>query len=140
MEVKNCKLFEPLKVKEDETAEEVAKKMKEKKVRHAYVINEEEAPVGVISVVDVSNRVVAEGKSPKDVKAKDIMSKPVESKDVNDSVKDAYELMVKNRRYSLAVTKEGKLVGILPMNEAVGVLLGRTAPLEETIEDKGEKK
>ncbi len=137
MEIKHCKLFEPLKVKEEATAEEVAKKMKEAKVRHAYVVNDEDAPVGVISVVDVSNRVVAEGKSPKEVKAKEIMTAPVESKDINDNVKDAYEIMVKNRHYSLAVTKEGKLVGILPMNEAVGILMGQTAPLEKAVE--GEK-
>ena len=134
MEIKNCKLFEPLTVKEEETAEEVAKKMKEKKVRHAYVVNEKEAPVGVISVVDISNRVVAEGKSPKEVKAKEIMTAPVETKDVEDPIKDAYELMVKNRRYSLAITREGKLAGILPMNEAVNVLMNRPVQLEKTVE------
>ncbi len=138
MEIKRCRMFEPLRVKETETAEEVAKKMKEAKVRHAYVVNDKEAPVGVISVVDISNRVVAEGKLPKDIRAKDIMTSPVEIKDVNDSVKEAYELMVKNRRYSLAITEKGKLVGILPMNEAVGVMLGRKAPLETAVQ--GEKK
>jgi CBS domain-containing protein len=138
MEIKHCKMFEPLKVKETETVEGVAKKLRDSKVRHAYVVNSKGAPVGVISVVDISNRVVAEGKSAKEMKAKDIMSAPVETKDVNDSIKDAYELMVKGRRYSLAITKEGKLFGILPMNEAVGVMLGKTAPLEKAIE--GEKR
>jgi len=125
-------MFEVLKVKEDECVQVVAKKLRDSKVRHAYVIDDKGAPVGVISVVDISNRVVAEGKSPDKICAKDVMSSPVETKDVNDSVKDAYELMVANKRYSLAVTDKGILYGILPMNEAVSFMMGREVKNEQS--------
>ena len=55
---------------------EVAKLIRDNKVRHVYVVDNNKL-VGVVGGLDINNKVVAEGKDPKKVSAKDIMNKAV---------------------------------------------------------------
>ena len=49
-------------------------------------INDDDYPVGIISMTDINNRIVAEGKNPADLKAKDIMSAPVDVADYENDI------------------------------------------------------
>lgn len=117
MQVKDCVMIEPFTCNEEENVVEVAKKLRKTTLRHIFVVNNDMQPTGVISVVDINNRVVAEAKDPKALKAKDIMSKPVDIISINDDVKSTAKLMMEKNRMMNPVVKEQKMVGIITLAE-----------------------
>lgn len=102
--------------KETDSVLEVAKILRDTQTRHLLVVNKNLAPVGVISTVDINNRVIAEEKDPKSLKASQVMTKPLDTIDINASYQEAYEKMIKKATYSIPVTEQGKLIGILDFN------------------------
>lgn len=99
--------------RENEDALEVAKILRDTQRRHLIVLDSKDKPVGVISTVDINNRVVAEEKDPKKTKAKDIMTKNIAIASIEDSYDKAYQTMAKLGTNSIPVIKDGKLVGML---------------------------
>ena len=73
--------------------------------------------VGIISTVDINNRVVAEGKNPNGLKAKDIMTSPIRSFEEDADEKEAYSTCVKDNIVTCPVTKDGRIVGIVSIHE-----------------------
>ena len=119
MVVSDCTMIEALCCKEDDSVVDVAKKIREHLIRHIYVVDSDGKPVGVISNTDMNNRVVAEGKDPSTMKAKDIMTSPIVSVESNLDEREAYGICVKNEIVTCPVTKDGKVVGIVTINELV---------------------
>lgn len=115
--IKGCTLIEALHCTEDSSVVSVAKLIREHLVRSLYVVDAEEKPVGVISITDINNRVVAEGKNPEGLKAKDIMSSPVHSFEEDSDEKIAYETCIKENVAMCPVTSNGKLVGMITVHE-----------------------
>lgn len=70
---------------------EVAKLIRDNKVRHVFVV-ENNKLIGVVGGIDINNKVVAESKDPKHVKAKEIMNK-VESIKTGQAIEYAYAIM-----------------------------------------------
>ncbi|MEM4243160.1 MAG: CBS domain-containing protein, partial [Candidatus Woesearchaeota archaeon] len=114
---KDCVLIEPFTCKESESVVEVAKKLRKTTLRHVFVVNDAMLPTGIISVIDINNRVVAEGRDANKLQAKDIMSKPVDLIDVNDELDAAAKLFASKNRVMNPVVKDQKMVGILTVNE-----------------------
>ncbi len=85
---------------------EVAKTIRDKKVRHVYVI-EHNKLVGVIGGIDINNKVVAEGKDPKAVKVKDVMNK-AQSVTKNQELEYAYAIMRNFNTFTCPVVNENK--------------------------------
>ncbi len=102
--------------KEDDTLLEVSRILRDTQSRHLIVVNKNLSPMGIISTVDINNRIVAEEKDPKKIKAKEMMTKPIASVDINTSYQEAYEKMIAKGTYSLPVTEKGKLIGMLDFN------------------------
>jgi CBS domain-containing protein len=117
MTIKNCTLIEALTCNEDDLVVEVAKKIREHLLRHIYVVDSENKPVGVISTTDINNRIVAEGKDPNNIKANEIMTSPIETIDEDMDEREAYKVCVKGNIVACPVTKEGKISGIISVNE-----------------------
>ena len=117
MKIQECVLIEAFKCNEDETVVEVAKKLRETTIRHIFIVNKEDYPVGIISIVDINNRVVAEGKDANTLKAKDIMSTPVDVIDVDDNVEDIYKAMLEKNRVMNPVVKDKKMIGIVTIHQ-----------------------
>jgi signal-transduction protein with cAMP-binding, CBS, and nucleotidyltransferase domain len=99
--------------REGDSILEVSRILRDTQYRHLVVLDKKDAPVGIISTVDINNRVVAEGLSPKTAKAKAIMTKGIKTVTEEDSYAKAYALMVEQSTYSIPVTAKGKLIGIL---------------------------
>lgn len=118
MEIKNCRLMKALSCKEDDSCVSVAKLMKNNKERHIIVCKGSK-PVGIISSVDLVNKLMAEGKDPKKVKAKQVMTSPVHTIDVNESVVKSYFDMAKRNIYSCPVVEDEKLVGNIALHETL---------------------
>lgn len=123
MKIKECVLIEPFICNETETVAQVAKKLRETTLRHIFVIDENNVPKGVISVLDMNNRVIADEKDPKTTLAKDIMSTPVDVYNLEDDAKEVCEKMAsKNRVMNPVLNEEGKMVGIITINQAAKAL------------------
>jgi CBS domain-containing protein len=79
----------------------------------AVIVVDKGRPVGIITEKDVLERVVAPGKDVYKTLAKDVMSTPVISIKASSPLKNALELMKKNRVRRLAVTEKESLVGLV---------------------------
>ena len=89
---------------------EVAQLIRDFKVRHVYVVENGKLS-GVVGGIDINNKVVAEGKDPKNVTAKDIMNN-VESVTEDQAIEYAYAIMRNFNTYTCPVVDKNKhLVG-----------------------------
>ena len=79
----------------------------------AFIVVEGERPVGIITEKDMLARVVMNGKNMYKTKAGDVMSKPLISIEVDQTIKEALELMRNNDIRRLAVTENDSLVGLV---------------------------
>ena len=112
--IKDCELLPVITVKLTDNAVSVAKKLHDFQERRIFVVDEKKAPVGIISIVDINDRVVARGKDPKKVKAKDIMTYPIMLvADINDSAEELLKKMIRNDNYYIPVTVKGVLKGLI---------------------------
>jgi len=119
MKIKDCVLIEAFKCNENDKIVEVSKKLREINLRHIFVVANNKTPVGIISVIDINNRVVAEGKDSNSVLAKDIMTKPIEVHDIEDSVEEVYKNMISKNHVMDPVTKDSKMIGIITIHQLI---------------------
>jgi len=117
MKIKECVLIEAFKCNMNESVIDVAKKLRKITLRHIFVVDDNDYPIGIISIVDINNRVVAEGKDPKILKAKDIMSKPIEVIDLEDDLEKWYNEMIKKNHVMSPVIKDNKMIGIVTIHQ-----------------------
>jgi len=121
--VKDCDILPVLTVKLEDDSVTVAKKLHDFQERRIFVLNEKKFPVGIISIVDINDRVVARGKDPKKTKAKEIMSYPINLIiDINDSLEEVVKKMIQTDNYYVPVTQKGILVGLLTYANIMKVL------------------
>ncbi len=104
--------------RESETVLEVSRILRDTQRRHLIVVDNHDRPVGIISTVDINNRVVSEEKSPAKLKAQDIMTKNIKTVSVEDSYEHAFQIMAKLGTHSIPVTRNGKLIGMLEFSSA----------------------
>ena len=122
--LKDCTLIEPLYCQETESVMDVAKKLREHVIRHIFIVDTSKKPVGVISITDMNNRVVAEGKDAKTLKAHDIMTKPVVAFEETSDEKTAYESCVKQKVATCPVTRQGQIIGMVTIHELLRKIAG----------------
>ena len=79
----------------------------------AIIVVENGRPVDIITEKDVLGRVVMAEKNVHTTLAKDVMSKPLIAIEADRPIKDALELMHKNRIRRLAITRNEVLVGLV---------------------------
>lgn len=98
----------------------VSRILRDTNSRHLLVLNDKKQPTGVISTVDINNRVVAEEKTPAQLTAADIMTKTIVSVPVTVSLPEAVELMgKKNVSFLPVVDDKGCLVGVLEFSNVL---------------------
>jgi signal-transduction protein with cAMP-binding, CBS, and nucleotidyltransferase domain len=112
--IKSCKIFKGVTVKDSDSAVQIAEQLRKFQERRIIVLDKNEFPIGIISIVDINDRVVAEAKDLKKTKAKDFMSYPIklvfESKD---DLEDAKEQMIHLDTFYCPVIENGKFKGIV---------------------------
>ena len=123
MEIKKCNLIKGLTSKADETILEIAKRLKENKARSTVILDDKSSPAGIVSLVDINNKVVAENKDVSKTLAKDIMTAPIKTADAKDDVETAYCEMTKTNTFSIPITENGKFAGVLTLNEALKYII-----------------
>ena len=99
-------------VRIDSTVKETVSKMNKFRIGSIIVMHGKK-PVGIITERDILERIVEPCMEPTAIKAKDIMSSPVIFTSSEVSIEDAARLMATKKIKKLAVTENGKLVGIV---------------------------
>ncbi len=119
MNIGTCSLQKPVSCASTASIVNIAQTLSTQGCRQILVV-EKDKPVGIISMTDIVARVVAAKKDPSKTKAKDIMTQPIHSLDAETPLEKAYLFMIQKNLFSLPVTKQGKLVGILPFSQSLG--------------------
>jgi CBS domain-containing protein len=117
MKIKDCVLIEAFKCNKDNSVVEVAKKLKHLTLRHIFVVDDKNYPVGVISMSDINNRVVAENKNAAELKAEDIMSNPIDVCDENDDAGIFMKKLIEKGHVMAPVVKEKQMAGIVTITQ-----------------------
>jgi len=75
--------------------------------------------VGMVTEKDLTQKVLAKGMDPEDLKVSEVMA-PIQSMDRFLPIEEANRFMHKNKIRHLAVTEDDKIVGILSVKDLVG--------------------
>ena len=117
MEVMKMKLNKIQTCNKNEGIVEVAKILRDSNERHIYITDEEGKVLGIISTVDISSKVVAEGKDARHVKVWQIMNSPVDFVDINQEPEFALKIMMERNTLACPVVENGILLGTVAYNE-----------------------
>lgn len=95
------------------------------KTKGCLVVTDGNVPVGIVTERDLVRRVMAKQLS-LDVKASEIMSKPLITIDPDSSIREAARLMLKNKIRRLPVVKDKELIGIVVASDFARQLSKKT--------------
>ena len=102
----------PCAIEADKPVAYAAKMMKQEDVGLAPIV-EGDRLVGTLTDRDIVLRVVAEGKDPQTVTAREVASTDLVTIDPQQDLDEALRLMASNQVRRLPVVEEGRLVGVL---------------------------
>ena len=114
-----------------DTIKIIAEKMAKFKIGSVIIIDKGN-PLGIVTESDIVSQAVAKNKKPSELKAEDIMSKPLHTIDSERDVTEAARTMRKLNIKRLGVTYKDKLSGIVTVSDLVAV----TPDLIELISEK----
>ncbi|MEK7702651.1 MAG: CBS domain-containing protein [Nitrospirota bacterium] len=98
------------------TVQMAAKIMADMKIG-SLLVERENAIIGIVTETDFARKVLAQGLDPSKTKMEQVMSTPVFTIDVEESLVEANQMMEEKNVRHLAVTEEGKMVGILSVRD-----------------------
>lgn len=102
----------------DESVYEAIRRMGERNIG-ALVAVESGEVIGVLSERDYSRKVVLQGRTSRDTRVGDILTRPAITVVSKDSIAKCMELMTGNRIRHLPVVDDGKLVGLISIGDLV---------------------
>jgi len=94
------------------TARVAAGEMKERRLG-SLVVTRGEVPIGIVTESDLVHKIIGRDLNPYVTAVEQIMSTPLVSVDVNQSVEGVRDLMAKRRVRHLGVLEEGQIVGVI---------------------------
>src|SRR5215475_4945669 len=95
------------------TAQEAAKKMRDKKISSLVVIDDGNKPIGIVTERDLVRRVCTKDVSSNSIIIHDIMFSPVVTIDTNYSIEEAADMMIQNKVRHLLVMDKNRTLGII---------------------------
>lgn len=97
---------------------EAAQRMKEKDIGYVLVVDGSKL-VGIITEEDIVEKVVSEGKEPKETTIDEIMVRDVIHVESGRSIEDAAQLMTENKIKKLPVVENKDLLGIVTAQDMI---------------------
>lgn len=122
----------------DSSVAEAARMMREKK-HDCVIITESGKPVGMLTLKDVVYKVVAEGKDPRKVKVRELISRPLITVDPETKLGDAIRIMFREDIRRLPVVKADKILGVIILREVVGDMVEKSITLPDLEVSEGLK-
>ena len=110
----------PVTIREDATAHEAARLMRDKEIGSLVVV-EGGKPMGIVTERDLVTKVAASDRQPSRILVRDIMSSPVVAVHPGAEVAEAAKLMSERKIRRLPVVQEGKLVGMITENDIIRI-------------------
>ena len=102
---------------EDTEIVKISQQLKEKSLRHVFVVDKNQKPVGVLSTVDICYKAIAENKDASSMTAKELMTSPVQYVDINDPAEVALYIMMRKNTFSCPVVENGSIKGVVNYDE-----------------------
>ena len=102
----------------DDTLAQVSEKMAADRVGAVLVRQDGEYP-GILSETDIVRKAIASGMAPDTTIAKTVMSSPLITIDINQTLVDANTIMSEKRIRHLIVTDRGDVAGIISVRDLV---------------------
>ena len=117
---------------------EAALLMRDEDIGALVVVDNEENPIGIVTDRDIIVSVVANRENPEEVLVEDIMTKKPGSRKLivvgeDTHVFDILRILSKNSIRRVPVTRKGKLVGIVSVDDIVVVVATELANLASTL-------
>jgi len=84
----------------------------------SLIVEEYGDDIGIITERELSQKVLAKGGNPEEMTVSDIMT-PIQSMDRYMPIEEANQFMHKNKIRHMAVTDDGKIIGILSVKDLV---------------------
>jgi CBS domain-containing protein len=103
----------------DTPVREICGMMQDKKIGSVFITDANGEMVGILTESDVVRKVVASDRVPYVTKASEVMSSPLISIGIEESVYRAQELMDEKRVLHLAVKEESKIVGMVSIRDLI---------------------
>jgi len=128
MEVREIMTREPAYCTPDTKLKDVARLMVDQDCGEIPVVDSKSSkkPVGVVTDRDITTRVVAEGKNPADLKARDLMSTPVVTVTPETDIESCCQVLEQNQvRRVPVVDQRGQLCGIVSQADIAKHASGR---------------
>jgi len=92
---------------------DAAKKMIEKGVKCAIVVDDDGEAVGVVTEGSITRKVLAERKDPEKISVREIMSSPIKTISADATLREASEKLLAEDVKQLYVEDDGKIVGLI---------------------------
>jgi len=108
----------------DASAAELAEQMGDYAVGCVVIVDREGQPVGIVTDRDLTCRVVARGGAPEKLRAAEIMSHPLVTANADERIEQVVDRMRSAGVRRVAVVREGRLSGLVTMDDLI-VELGR---------------
>jgi CBS domain-containing protein len=117
---------------------EAALLMRNKDIGALLVVDDEENPIGIITDRDIVVSIIANGENPEKILVKDVMTKKPGSRKLimvgeDTNIFDILRILSKNSIRRVPVTRKGKLVGIVSVDDIVVVVATELTNLASTL-------
>jgi len=99
--------------KEETSVTELARVMAKNNLRRCFVVDDKAKLKGVVTTVDIVNKLVATGKDTKKATVKEIMTSDVKYVTTEDEIEKALEIMNSLKTFVCPVVKDEKFMGIV---------------------------
>lgn len=107
---------------ENDSTADAAGVMKDHVIGAIIVHGGESQPVGIVTERDLVYRVIAEGRTPGEVKVKEVMSSPLLTVDPEASLEEAMAMMSVNNVRRLGVIYKGSLEGMISDKDIIRIM------------------
>ena len=120
-----------------ESAHQAAGRMHSRMVGTLVVLDEENRPIGILTDRDLAVRVVAEGRSPTETTVEQVMTPDPHKLSEHAPIEEALGVMRAGRVRRLPVVDhEGALVGLLSLDDVLGLLAEEFRDIGQLLEEE----
>lgn len=106
-------------IRPEDNIKRLAEMMVKNKIGSLVVVEGSGEVVGIATERDIIEDIILLGKSPEEVKVRDVMTKDIITVNPDNSLEEAAEVMVEHKIKKLPVIDKGRLVGIVTATDLI---------------------